>query len=340
MNFRHSHTMRRGERKLKGMKLAMGLVGLVLLHGTAHGTEIFAKVGTIGAQFLKWGVGGRGVAMGESFVAVADDASALYWNPAGIAQLDGNSHVFLSHASLPADIGHEFAGYVFTYGSIPGVLGISVNVLQMDPMIRTTEYNPDGINLAGSEELEQFDAGDLAIGFTYAQFLTNKFSFGGTIKWIHQGLEDEFAEALNFDFGTLYDTGFRTITIGMAISSIGPEMQFIDQQFSPPTNFKLGVSMNAFQSNQHSLLTSAEFNHPSDNKERGNLGLEYEYSPMERIQVALRGGMMTNRDTQDYAFGFGVQFPTSANAGANVNYSYTDLDILGGSHQVSVILEY
>jgi hypothetical protein len=321
-------------------RFAVVLVGLFLLSGAAQGTEIFAKVGTIGAQFLKIGVGGRGVAMGESFVAIADDASALYWNPAGIAKLEGKSHVFLSHATWPADIGHEFAGYVFTYGGIPGVIGVSLNVLQMDPMIRTTEYHPDGINVAGSQELEQFDAGDMAIGMSYAQFLTDKFAFGGTVKWVHQGLEDEFAEGLNFDLGTLYNTGFRTVTIGMTVANIGPTMKFIDQEYSPPTTFKLGVGMEAFRAEQHSILTSAEFNHPSDNAERANLGLEYVYTPLERFALALRGGYMANRDVQDYALGFGVQFPTSSSALADVNYSFSNLNDLGSSHQVSVILSY
>ncbi|MFH1278702.1 MAG: PorV/PorQ family protein [Candidatus Eisenbacteria bacterium] len=321
-------------------RLPAVLVGLLLLHGAAQGSDIFAKVGTIGAQFLKIGVGGRGTAMGESFVAIADDPSALYWNPAGIAKLEGKSHVFLSHASWPAGIGHEFAGYVFTYGGIPGVMGVSLNVLQMDPMIRTTEYHPDGINQPGSSELEQFDAGDMAIGLSYAQFLTDKFSFGGTVKWVHQGLEDEFAEGINFDFGTLYNTGFRTITIGMTVQSIGSTMTFIDQEFSPPTTFKLGVAMNALQSQQHSVLTSAEFNHPSDNQERANLGLEYVYTPLDRFALALRGGYMANRDIQDFALGFGVRFPTSANASADVNYSFANLNELGESHQVSVILSY
>lgn len=320
--------------------LAGLLLGLLLLHAPAEGSEIFEKVGTVGAQFLKLGVGGRGVAMGEAFVAVADDASALYWNPAGIAMLEGKSHVFLSHSTWPADIGHEFAGYVFTYGGIPGVLGVSLNVLQMDPMIRTTEFHPDGINRAGSDELEQFDAGDMAIGVSYAQFLTDKFSFGGTAKWIHQGLEDEFAEGMNFDFGTLYNTGWRTVTIGMTIQNFGQEMTFIDQEFAAPTTFKVGVGMHAYKSERHDVLASAEFNHPSDNAERANMGAEYVYAPMERIQLALRGGYMFNRDTQSYAFGFGVHFPTSANAMANVNYSFSDLDVLGSAHQVSVVLSY
>jgi hypothetical protein len=321
-------------------RLAAVLAVLFAAHGVAQGAEIFAKVGTIGAQFLKVGVGGRGVAMGESFVAIADDASALYWNPAGIAQLEGKSQILLSHATWPADIGHEFAGYVFQYGGIPGVIGVSLNVLQMDPMIRTTEYHPDGINVAGSQDLEQFDAGDMAIGLSYAQFLTDKFAFGGTMKWVHQGLEDEFAEGLNFDFGTLYNTGFRTVTIGMTIQSIGPTMKFIDQEFSPPTTFKLGVAMDAYRSEQHALLTSAEFNHPSDNAERANLGLEYAYSPIERVSLALRGGYMANRDVQDYTLGFGVYFPTSASATANVNYAFSNLNELGASHLIGVILSY
>jgi hypothetical protein len=98
--------------------------------------------------------------------------------------------------------------------------------------------------------------------------------------------------------------------------------------------------MDAYRSEQHSLLTSAEFNHPSDNAERANLGLEYAYTPIERVSLALRGGYMANRDVQDYALGFGVYFPTSANATANVNYAFSNLNELGASHLIGVILSY
>src|SRR5262245_48859985 len=99
-----------GGRELKRATTTILLVGL--LATSAGATEIFEKVGTVGVQFLKIGVGARAAAMGEAFTPVADDATALYWNPAGIARIEGNQ-VSLNHASWPADIGHEFVGSVF-----------------------------------------------------------------------------------------------------------------------------------------------------------------------------------------------------------------------------------
>ncbi|MCI0636631.1 MAG: PorV/PorQ family protein, partial [Actinobacteria bacterium] len=179
------------------MKRLIPLMLVGLWATDAGATEIFEKVGTVGAQFLKIGVGARAAAMGEAFTPIADDATALYWNPAGIARLEGNQ-ITLNHASWPAEIGHEFVGSVFTYGAIPGTFGVSMNVLQMKPMNVTTAFKPNGTG-------DTFDAGDLAINFTYARMLTNKFSFGGTLRWVHLGIEEEFAEGVMTDFGTLYD---------------------------------------------------------------------------------------------------------------------------------------
>lgn len=82
----------------------VGLLGLVL-PGTAGAAQIFEKVGTFDGQFLKIGIGARAAAMGGAFVAVADDASALYWNAAGIARVDADkSQLQFNHAIWPADL--------------------------------------------------------------------------------------------------------------------------------------------------------------------------------------------------------------------------------------------
>lgn len=313
------------------MKRVLSTVLMLLWASNACATQIFEKVGTVGAQFLKIGVGARAAAMGEAFVPVADDATALFWNPAGISWIDQNQ-ISLNHASWPAEIGHEFVGSVFTYGSIPGTFGVSANILQMKPMNVTTAFKPNGTG-------DTFDAGDLALNFTYARFLTNKFSFGGTLRWIHMGIEEEFAEGVAVDFGTLYDTGFRSIKIGMTINNLGPNVKFIEQDFALPTIFKVGLSMPAFENEFHRLLSAAEFNHPSDTAERANLGLEYSYLGLpQNFELALRGGYMLNRDEESFAGGFGVRFPTSRTAAARVDYAFVELGKLGESHKVSLVL--
>ena len=158
--------------------------------------------------------------MGEAFVAVDGDATCLYWNPAGIATIEG-SQFTLNHSTWPAELSHEFAGYVFSYKFIPGVLGVSATVLQMDPMPETTEYRQGGTGYS-------FDAGSMAFGLTYARMLTDRFSFGVTGKWIHEGLADFSGETVALDLGTIYNTGFRDIKIGMAFVNMGSGYTLID----------------------------------------------------------------------------------------------------------------
>jgi hypothetical protein len=67
------------------------LAAAVIMPSTSSGARIFEKVGTIGGQSLKIGIGARPAAMGEAFVAVSEDPISVYWNPAGIARLDGQS---------------------------------------------------------------------------------------------------------------------------------------------------------------------------------------------------------------------------------------------------------
>ena len=308
-----------------------------LLAGAGWSAETFEKVGTVGAQFLKIGVGARGVAMGEAFVAIQDDATSTYWNPAGVATITG-SRFSLNHGSWPAELSHEYASYVFSYGFIPGVIGISATVLQMDPMPETTEYRPDGTGYS-------FDAGSMAFAFTYARMLTDRFSFGASLKWIHEGLADYSGESFAIDMGTIYDTGFRGIKIGMAFLNMGTGYTFLDDgKESPmPITFKVGVAMPLLEDPKQNLLGAAEFDHPPDGAERLNLGAEYAYKGFaENFEVAVRGGYRFNRDEEGISGGFGIQFPFIRIGLENkpslwtVDYCYSDMGLLDVSHKISL----
>jgi hypothetical protein len=114
------------------------------------------RAGTASVQFLKIGVGARAGAMGESFVAIANDASALYWNPAGISQFDANQVMF-SHTAWLVDVQHEFLGAVY-HLSADDAVGLSLTMLHTDDMPVTTELQPLG-------DGTYFRYGDLAVQF-------------------------------------------------------------------------------------------------------------------------------------------------------------------------------
>jgi hypothetical protein len=81
-----------------------------------------AKVGTAGAQFLKLGVGARANGMGDAFVAVSNDATAMYYNPAGLTQLYDREIIF-THVDYPAEIAYEFVGLAYPLYRVGGVFG-------------------------------------------------------------------------------------------------------------------------------------------------------------------------------------------------------------------------
>src|SRR5712691_2061647 len=124
-----------GGTHVKRILAALGVLGL-MVPTMAGAAQIFEKVGTFDGQFLKITVGARAAGMGNAFVAMADDATALYWNAAGIARIDPDkSQLTLNHANWPADLSFDQAGYVFHFRKIPGALGVQIRALSMQPMV-------------------------------------------------------------------------------------------------------------------------------------------------------------------------------------------------------------
>jgi len=292
--------------------------------GSAPAAAEFAKVGTIGGQFLKIGVGARAAGMGGAFVAVADDASAIYWNPAGVARLSDNV-VNVNHTAWLADISFTQASYVFGLSFLPGRFALNTRSLYMDREPIRTVFRPEG-------EGKSFDAGDVAFGITYARSFTDKFSTGVSINYLQSTLYTYSANAYTFDFGTLYDTGYRSLRIGMAIQNIGSEMKFLDGSVKMPTVFRVGMSMRLYESGNNLLLTSGEFSHPPDNTERASWGMEYGFKEF----FFARGGYQFKYDLESYSAGLGFKIATSLNSEGRIDYGYTDMGELDGAHRLSI----
>jgi hypothetical protein len=138
-------------------KMSLILLFFFLIGTTAESQNV-SKVGTTAAPFLNIGVGSRAVAMGGAFVATSDDATALYWNVAGISRVNKNQ-VLLDHSEWLAGINFDFAGAVLNLENI-GTVGVSFTSLSMGNMERTTELQPEGTG-------EKFAAGSFAIGVAY-----------------------------------------------------------------------------------------------------------------------------------------------------------------------------
>ncbi len=308
------------------------------------------RAGTAMYQFLKIGVGGRAVGMGEAFVAVSDDASSLYWNPAGIVRStqsrpDANgemaslstikNEVFVSHINWPVEVKHDFFGFVRQIDDV-NAIGISLTSLHTDDFEETTEFQPLGTG-------NYVSFGDIALGLTYARKMTDRFSMGATIKYVDETLAELNARSVLIDFGTFYWTGFGSsrfafsvvnfgVNIGPSGSMILSDGSKVDkfQDFSPPTIFRIGFATEVWNNEKNRLTTSIQLNHPNDNSENVNFGTEYWWNNI----LALRGGYRLNIDEESFTFGGGVKIPLSF-FNFNLDFAYTNFGRLGNATRFS-----
>jgi hypothetical protein len=163
----------------------------------------------------------------------------------------------------------------------------------MDPMVETTAFQPTGRG-------QTFDAGMMTFGFSYARSFTDKFSAGGTIHFIHEGLAEFSQQTYAVDVGTLYDVGALGMRIGMAISNIGsPGDVHPSAKAASRGSSGSGRRSNLLQHGDQKLLGSFEFSHPPDNAERMNVGAEYSFQKF----MYLRGGYNLNYDAEGMAAG-------------------------------------
>lgn len=296
------------------------------------------RAGTAMGQFLKIGVGGRAVAMGGAFVAVANDASALFWNPAGITQLEKNQVIF-SHTNWPVDLKHEFFGYVHHFGFTS--IGLSFISLHTDDFEETTEFQP-----LGTGNFVSF--GDIAVGVTVARQMTDRFSVGLTLKYVDEMLDVLHARNLFVDFGTMFWTGFGSSRFAVSVTNFGTNMEpsgtvtlrdgteVTDfQDFSPPTVFRIGFATEVIENNSHKVTSSVQLNHLNDNAENVNVGVEYTWKSI----LAFRGGYRLNVDEESLTFGGGLSLPFRA-AHLNLDVSYTDFGRLGEATRLTAAIQF
>ncbi len=295
------------------------------------------RAGISSLQFLKIGAGARAVGMGEAFVAVADDASALQYNPAGLVQFEGHQAMF-SHTSWLVELQHEFVGVVYRLS--PGdALGVSFVSLHTDDMEVTTETQPFGTG-------RYFSYGDVALGLSYARKLTEQFSFGATVRYVEETIDVLKTRAFMIDLGTHYRTGLGSTRFSVAVSNFGnnvspegevtlPRIGVVNdfQEFSPPTTFRIGFAFEPLQDETNRITASIQLNHPNDNSENLVLGAEYAWNET----FFLRAGYKLNVDEEGLTAGAGIWAPI-ATARAGVDYAFADFGRLGGVHRITVRL--
>jgi hypothetical protein len=350
----------------KNLFIAVALTAVLALAGTCWARPDYSNVGRSGLTFLKIGVGSRAIGMSGAYTAVANDVSAIYWNPAGVAKIKKVEAIFC-HTNWIYDVNHEFVGVVIP-GGLMGNFGISASIVTMGDFERTTidDITTNGVSEDDGKGLTPFSSNDISLGLTYAVNMTDKFSVGVTGKYVREKIDNETAGGMAFDVGTYYLTGYKTLRIGMAILNYGPDIAFsgkdlqadikdnswpanftgnsweiITTSFSLPMQFKIGAAYDFLFGKNNILTTSGELIHPSDGSEKVALGAEYMLK-RSLVNFSLRGGYILDPDWYETK---SAMDNVSAGAGLtrkigsstiSVDYSFTNKGYLSNMHRISL----
>jgi len=189
----------------------------------------FLSASNTGASFLSIGTSARAISMGGAYVGVANDISAINYNPAGLAQLK-ESQIMGQHTEWISDIKHDFLA--FTRPTLNGTMGLSVVYLSQGSI----EGRDENRQRTGS-----FNAYDVATTLSYSRSISNGISLGTNLKIIQQNIEKESATGVAVDIGTQYDTQIKNLKLGLSFQNIGPKMTFISESYNLPLTATIGL---------------------------------------------------------------------------------------------------
>lgn len=332
---------------------------LLLLIGCAQLTGQFTKEGTTAAQFLKIGVGARAVGMGTAYVAVADDGSSHYWNPAGLAAFEGIG-VALMHHNWVLDIRHDYLSLALPAGNL-GVFGLSFIMLSMDEKEVTTVEEPTGTGMF-------YRVQDLALGLSYARQVTNRLRYGLSAKYISLKAHNEHAQTVAIDLGSILQTGFYGLKIGMALSNFGGNIRYegrdliakadvgmqlesnflIDtylatESWPLPMIIRIGIASDLVGqgaalvgSSSQRLTFALDATHPNDAPEHVNFGVEYAL----KETIFLRAGYQWNYDLEKVTFGAGLRLSLSPLSLATLDFAVVPMELFGNVIRTSVEVRF
>jgi len=275
------------------------LLVFVFMLGTSplHAQQNIQRLGKSGFTFLKIGQGARAVAMGDAYTAIANDAYAMFWNPAGLTNID---HAAFGVSLTNWIVGSKLMSAAAAYRLRWGAIGFSVINFATDDFEETTIGQPLGTG-------RMVSAGDLAVAGALALQFTDRLSFGVKGQWIQETLDLDKATNFVVDFSTYYFTGFRDLVLAMSFKNFGPEVKFLNERFKMPLYFNINAAMGVIghQGSPFYLLLSGESAFATDFRDRYHTGAELWILDT----VALRGGYKFYYDLEDYSFGLGLKIP-------------------------------
>jgi len=272
-----------------------------------------------GAAFLKIPVGPRVCGTGEAAVAYIDDASALYYNPAGLAGVS-TFDILLSHNQWFLDMNQEYVAGVYGTEDL-GKFGLAFDYWGSGSI--------QGINIRGETIPGYiFSAADWSLTAGYGRSFSD-LSFGVGFKFIHQQMESLSTSAWAFDVGVMYKTPIEGLKVGGSATNVGPMTELYQEIYGLPVQGRLGwrydrsFSGIALGVTQDFIISEAE---------KPGIAAGVECRPVDIL--ALRVGYRTGSDYYGFSglrAGLGISWQ-----GLGVDYAFAPYGKLGAVHRISL----
>jgi hypothetical protein len=288
-------------------------------------------VGTTTADFLNLPVGARAAAMGGAYSAISEEASAVYWNPAGLVQIPKLSAVFM-RAQYLEEISYQYAAYAhrLTYDS---VLAGSVLLTDIGSIPRT--------DIGGDAEgTGSFTPRDQVFTLSYSKAILEfsdkdiDVSIGVSLKYIKSTII-ESAKSYAGDAGIMtYNFGDIPYRLAVTATNMGGGLKY-DRESNPlPLTFKLAAAVNPFRN----LLVATDLVLAKQNKPNVLLGAELATTPNELTRLCVRAGL----NSQQMSDGLGG---LSMGVGAtlhffSLDYAFVPIRDLGSTHRISLTFDF
>ena len=310
-------------------------------------------IGKYAGEFMALGVGGRALGMGGAFVAVANDVTAGYYNPSGLANINYPQIILMHSEQFGNLVNYDYGAVAIPYGTDMS-FGLSIMRLGVDGIPDTRnalmDTNNDGIVDINDEfrldysKITEFSNQDWAFYLTFAKRQTENFYWGANVKIIRRDIAEYGATGIGFDVGAYY-MPLQNLYLGANVQDVTTTLVAWNtgrNELITPT-LKLGAAYKVVEILGGYIMPALDFDVRFENRRYASnfnlgpvsfdmhAGFEYNFKNLFSVRAGYN-------DVKQFTVGAGVKLPK-----LNIDYSFarfseSEIERLPDSHRISLIL--